>query len=294
MLKGLFGGNGRFNGIRTQAHSEGTVAASYTPPADGGKLIVLTAPLTETIDHAGYFIQMAIASLPIWMEIGMTTSIPPGARWSTTPMVRRATCRAGVRLVEKSLLREFRPEDIVVCYPDDLDKFLGPRTRVVGVSTHNPLGVTFAAGVYTLMFGSSKEPIILDHAKLMFAKIKNNPFRQNFKVIVGGSAGWHIQTDSFEALSVDCVVEGRSESQDAVTFSTKPYAVRPCPASRKSYGRGCRPPAGRGSPAWSEMRLNIFPTVAAVTGRPRPRRRTCAGMGRTACGIPGRSRSGPG
>ena len=37
-------------------------------PADGGRLIVLTAPLTESIDHAGYFIQMAMASLPIWME----------------------------------------------------------------------------------------------------------------------------------------------------------------------------------------------------------------------------------
>ena len=34
-----------------------------------GKLIVLTAPLTETIDHAGYFIQMALASLPKrWRE----------------------------------------------------------------------------------------------------------------------------------------------------------------------------------------------------------------------------------
>ena len=30
-----------------------------------GKLIVITAPLTETIDHAGYFIQMSMASLPI-------------------------------------------------------------------------------------------------------------------------------------------------------------------------------------------------------------------------------------
>ena len=38
------------------------------PPADGGRMIVLTAPLTEAIDHAGYFIQMAMASLPIWME----------------------------------------------------------------------------------------------------------------------------------------------------------------------------------------------------------------------------------
>ena len=33
-----------------------------------GKLIVLTSPLSEMIDHAGYFIQMAMASLPVWME----------------------------------------------------------------------------------------------------------------------------------------------------------------------------------------------------------------------------------
>ncbi len=37
-------------------------------PIGGGKLIVLTAPLTEIIDHAGYFIQMSMASLPIWLE----------------------------------------------------------------------------------------------------------------------------------------------------------------------------------------------------------------------------------
>ena len=40
----------------------------HDAPADGGKLIVLTAPLTETIDHAGYFIQMGMASMPTWME----------------------------------------------------------------------------------------------------------------------------------------------------------------------------------------------------------------------------------
>lgn len=33
-----------------------------------GTLIVLTAPLTEMIDYAGYFIQMGVASLPVWME----------------------------------------------------------------------------------------------------------------------------------------------------------------------------------------------------------------------------------
>ena len=63
---------------------------------------------------------------------------------------------AGVRVLEASLLRHYPADDIACCYPADLDKFIGPDTRVVAVSTHNPLGVTFAAGVYTSIFGSSQ------------------------------------------------------------------------------------------------------------------------------------------
>jgi tRNA A37 methylthiotransferase MiaB len=44
-----------------------------------------------------------------------------------------------------------------------------------------------------------------------------SPYRSNFKVIVGGSGGWQIiQTESYEELGVDCVVEGRSESADTM------------------------------------------------------------------------------
>jgi radical SAM superfamily enzyme YgiQ (UPF0313 family) len=184
---------------------------------DGGKLIVLTAPLTETIDHAGYFIQMGMASLPLWMEGFLDGKYP---NWRNVEYNADGSARympAGARLVETSLLREHRPEDIVACYPDDLDKFIGPKTRVVAVSTHNPLGVTFAAGVYTSIFGSSREPINSHYARRLFAKLKANPYRGNFRVIVGGSGGWQIvQTDSYEELSVDCVVEGRSESVDTL------------------------------------------------------------------------------
>jgi radical SAM superfamily enzyme YgiQ (UPF0313 family) len=195
---------------------------THNAPADGGKLIVITAPLTETIDHAGYFIQMGMASMPIWMEGVMTKKYP---KWRDVEYNDDGSARympAGVRLVETSLLREYKPEDIACCYPDDLEKFVGPNTRVVAVSTHNPLGVTFAAGVYTSIFGTSKMPINSHYSRLMFAKIKENPFRQNFKVIVGGSGGWQItQTKSFEELGVDCVVEGRSESEDTMTLFRK-------------------------------------------------------------------------
>jgi hypothetical protein len=124
-----------------------------------GKLIVITAPLTEAIDHAGYFIQMALASLPIWMEWVLNKKYPRWREVERDANGSAAVMPAGVRALEESLRREFPADDIVACYPDDLDRFIGPRTRVVAISTHNPLGVTFAAGVYTSMFGSSRQPI---------------------------------------------------------------------------------------------------------------------------------------
>src|SRR6266571_5296814 len=138
------------------------------------KLIVLTAPLTETIDHAGYFIQMALASLPKRMEGIINHKYP---KWREVERNEDGSARympAGVRLVEKSLLREYATDEVVACFPDDLDKFIGPKTRVVAVSTHNPLGVTFAAGVYTSIYGSSKEPLNSIYTRVMFDKIKSS------------------------------------------------------------------------------------------------------------------------
>jgi hypothetical protein len=187
-----------------------------------GKLIVITAPLTETIDHAGYFIQMGMASMPQWMEGFLDGKYP---NWREVEYNSDGSARympAGVRLVEASLLREYDSDEMVCCYPDDLDKFIGPNTRVVAVSTHNPLGVTFAAGVYTSIFGSSKMPINAHYSRKLFEKIKTNPYRDNFKVIVGGSGGWQItQTNSFDELGVDCIVEGRAESEDAMKLFRK-------------------------------------------------------------------------
>ena len=182
-----------------------------------GKLVVLTAPLTEMIDHAGFFIQMAMASLPVWMEIVLNRKYP---QWKNVKRFGDGSAQfatAGLRIVEKVMAREFGEENVVVCYPEDLEQFIGPETRVVAVSTHNPLGVTFAAGVYTSIFGSSKQPINAYYSEQLFQSLKSSPYRKDFKVIVGGSGGWQInQTQSAEKLGVDCVVEGRSESADTI------------------------------------------------------------------------------
>ncbi|MCB1023176.1 MAG: radical SAM protein [Acidobacteria bacterium] len=199
-------------------------------PKDGGKLIVLTAPLTEAIDHAGYFIQMAMASLPIWLESILNRKYPD---WRKVERYEDGSAKympAGVRLVEKSLERQYSKDDIVCCFPEDLEKFVGPNTRVVAVSTHNPLGVTFAAGVYTSIFGSSKMPINSHYSRELFNQIKSNPHRENFKVIVGGSGGWQIiQTNMYDELGIDCIVDGRSESDDTLDLFAKAVAGEDLP-----------------------------------------------------------------
>jgi len=203
---------------RNQTAEFASDSTNYTP-SSGGKLIVLTAPLTETIDHAGYFIQMALASLPQWLEFVLNKRYP---KWREVERNEDGTARympAGVRVLEKSLLREYAADEVVACFPDDLEKFIGPKTRVVAVSTHNPLGVTFAAGVYTSIYGSSKEPLNSIYSRAMFDKIRSSPYRKNFQVVVGGSGGWQItQTNTFEELGVDCVAEGRSESADTLAL----------------------------------------------------------------------------
>ena len=208
--------------LRRNRTSKITPGSERYTPAGGGKLIVLTAPLTEAIDHAGYFIQMALASLPQWMEFVLDKKYP---KWREVERNEDGSARympAGLRVLEKSLLREYASDEVVVCFPADLDKFIGPNTRVVAVSTHNPLGVTFAAGVYASILGSSKMPLNSIYSRAMFAKIKASPYRKNFQVIVGGSGGWQItQTNTFEELSVDCVVEGRSESADTLALFHK-------------------------------------------------------------------------
>src|SRR5262245_45264920 len=131
----------------TKDPSSWTVPApqSDKAPRHDGYPIVLTAPLTEAIDHAGYFIQMSMASLPIWLEGILNRKYPAWREVEHNPDGTARYMPAGVRVLEASLLRKYPATDIACCYPADLPKFIGPTTRVVGVSTHNPIGVTFAS-----------------------------------------------------------------------------------------------------------------------------------------------------
>jgi radical SAM superfamily enzyme YgiQ (UPF0313 family) len=201
--------------------------------SDGYKF-VLTAPLTEIIDNPGFFIQMGMASMPGWLERIFDRKYP---QWKHVPLNDDGSCAsapAGLRVLEAVLEREFGSGACVIAHPDDVDRFIGPATRAVAISTHNPLGVTFAAGVYASLFGNSKNPINALYAMRLFEKIRSNPHRGSFQVIVGGSGSWQIsETDTFEQFGIDCAVDGRAEARDAINLFHKAANSEPLPREVK-------------------------------------------------------------
>src|SRR4029077_5331772 len=143
---------------------------------------------------------------------------------------RAGTAPAGLRVLEAVLAQEFGEDQVVVCYPDQLPDFVGERTRIVAVSTHNPLGTTFAAGVYASIFGSSREPVNALYARRMFDKIRECRSRHTFSVVLGGSGAWQIEGPGGSAdFGIDTVVTGRAESRDVINLFHRAMAGEPLP-----------------------------------------------------------------
>ena len=57
----------------------------------------------------------------------------------------------GLRKVESLLLRHFPREEVVACHPDNLERFVGPKTKVVGITSMDPMGLAYVSVTYNSM-----------------------------------------------------------------------------------------------------------------------------------------------
>jgi radical SAM superfamily enzyme YgiQ (UPF0313 family) len=117
----------------------------------------------------------------------------------------------GLRKVEASLLRDgYSKEEVVVCHPDYVDKFIGPETEFVGTYEMDPLGM----GPVTMTFTYGRKQMSYDefynrdlHYKINAAKRKNN---SKAKVVVGASGTWQYNYDpaKIEEYGLYAILEG--------------------------------------------------------------------------------------
>src|SRR5438046_4178807 len=116
----------------------------------------------------------------------------------------------GLRMVETLLLREYDEEDVVTCYVDNLDKFVGPETRVLAIHAHNPLGISYATDVYAKIFGENLMPLNAHE----FIKIVKHPVIEKYKpkIVVGGPGSWQLErANRLDEFKIDYLIDGEIE-----------------------------------------------------------------------------------
>ncbi len=172
-----------------------------------GKKIVLTASATEMSDfYNNPFIAFVggFGKGPIPLSYVRKALYPPTGR---KPDGQAKFAPYGLRKVEAMLLQNgFTQNDIAVAHPDDLQNFIGPETKVIGISSMDPTGMGYVSKTYSSIVGGGEPMNAIEFKKLiMHPSIK----KYKPKIIVGGFGSWQLERKHVsDSYGVDCVLLG--------------------------------------------------------------------------------------
>jgi radical SAM superfamily enzyme YgiQ (UPF0313 family) len=158
----------------------------------------------------------------------------------------------GLRKVESLLVKEFGEDNVVIVHPDNLQKFVGKRTKVIGISSMEPAGIGFVSRTYTSLVAPGRDPL----TSAEFRRLLNHPSIKKYKprIIIGGSGAWQIEkSDLKNRYQIDTIVIGECERVCIDLFKTA--------MSDRELPRVVRAE----SPDMAEVPLIIRPAIYGVT-----------------------------
>ncbi len=116
----------------------------------------------------------------------------------------------GMRKVEAALLAKgFKRDEVIVAHPDHLAKVITAETKILSVSSNDPLGIGPATSTFTELWGGEGRMAIKLRELLQDRSVK----KHNPTVFLGGPGAWQlaIHPEKRRELSIDCVVVGEGE-----------------------------------------------------------------------------------
>ena len=213
-------------GIPVVLTADRTLMAAYSLLLDG---MVSTSQTTSTPEF-------------LWR-----TLLAPGINGS----FRALQAPLGLRRVEAALVAGgFPEEDVAVVTPEELPRAVGPRTRIVGLSSGDPLGIGMSSSTMTALSGGE----ILCGSQFRRLAGRVSAITSGLgpggpRVIMGGPGAWQL-TESEEhraRLGIDHVVSGYCEDEIASIFGRLVEGEDTEPVVRCSYGSAEAIPAIRGA-----------------------------------------------
>jgi len=175
-------------------------------------LIVLTSPSTEMSDYNGdYVIPFAAGFSKPWflprfyLKKTFFKPVPSNSLEATIAPL-------GLRRLEADLVKSgFQLKDIAVVHPDDLKKAVGSNTKIIGISSKDPLGLGYVSLTYSSVLDLG-EPI----NKLEFERLMNDAeeAKQKYgaKIVVGGAGSWQLlRPEAADQFKPDVIFIGEGD-----------------------------------------------------------------------------------
>jgi len=200
-----------------------------------GTKIVLTSSATEMSDYynspfVAFVAGFAKGPVPLWFL----------RRYLYPPVESNGDGRAkyapyGLRKVEALLLENgFTESDVAVVHPSNLDDFVGPKTKVVGISSMDPTGMGYVSKTYSSLVGGGKPMNAVEFEALM-----RHPGIRKYKprIIVGGFGSWQLERKKVaKSYGVDCVLIGGA-TETIIDVFDKAVSGEPLPKVVRSGKR---------------------------------------------------------
>jgi len=184
---------------------------------EGGFPIVLTASAIEMSDFNLDPFVAFVGGFPlgIFPKTLLRKTVYPPVRLHQDQTVRFAPY--GLRKVEALLAEKFGPENIATVHPLQLDRFVGPQTKAVGISTMDPLGLGFVSRTYTNILGLRGKPANLIEFE---ALLSMRPLRRHHpRILVGGAGAWQLMgSNLMTRFGIDAIISGHVEPSVVEVF----------------------------------------------------------------------------
>ncbi|MCS7114481.1 MAG: radical SAM protein [Nitrososphaerota archaeon] len=173
--------------------------------------IVLTADesLMSNFKHRIYYGFAPCFPTNILVESELNKFCPPVR---CHPDGRAKIAPLSLRAVESVLHKSgFKQGEYAIVHPKYLNRFVGPKTRIVGVSTIDPKGVGPITKTLRSLYGG--ESYTMKFFNSTMEAIKTLKKKHHVKVVVGGPGAWQLSSETtLDSYGIDYLVMGEAEN----------------------------------------------------------------------------------